>query len=480
MNSAFIPIFQGLKEKKDQDAFFNYVFFSFFLFLSCLSIFVFFEGAQLINDFFFILDEHPNLGEFKANTTALIKIIFPYIVFVSLMSVCHGVLNSFHKFKTTSLPPILFNVILILGIALMYLLVVSGRNSTSSAPGLELTTYLAGLILLAGIVNLVHGIYSLKKLGYTFRVVKSFKNLVARKEFKHFLQLMLPVLLSSGVYQLNALMMDPFALAISSGGVAILFYCSRLFELPLGIIGVSITTASLPRLASQRQQNKLEEMKGLVIRSMNLVFLLFIPVITIFFFYHEKIISLIFEWGNFTREQTKATAEVFFFYIFSLLPIPLYRIILNVFYAFNNTKLPFFAALISLIINLFFLIILTKIEMKITMIALAATISSYSFFIFLAVYLKRSLGLDWYPEMKSLLKKWLKIIIIPIIVVSFFKVLIDPLASVLEIKIAGFYYRKIFYLLEIAFFTFFFFFNYLIILLFFRERETITFFKLKK
>ncbi len=464
MNSAFIPIFNSLTSKAEKNDFLNFVFFSFLVILTLLTALVYFLGADLLSDFFFILDPKENSDFLKQRTSFLIKLLFPYIVFISLTSICHGALNSFHQFKVTAFAPIMFNVVIIVGVLFILVGIIANE---------DFTTLLAYFILLAGVVNLLHALFYLFKLRFRLRIPNFFQ----RKEFFAFYRLMLPVLLSSGIYQLNIFLIDPIAVSLSVGSVAILFYCNRLLELPLGIFGVSITTASMPTLARLFKRHDFLKMKHLILRSINLVFLLFVPVIVIFFHYHLEIISIIFEWGFFAEKQIQETSRVFYYYIFSLLPIPIYRILLNAFYAFQNAKVPLYATFFALIVNLSLALSLAYFIQQTYVIALASAITSYFLLFYLMFYLRKKLKLNFFHETMIFFFKWSGIVAIPWAISFSFKTLMQPFWTVLNQQATNFWVAKIIKLAELSVFSAFFVGLFGLSLLVFQEKETLILFK---
>ncbi len=467
MNSVFIPIFNTLKTQEERSSFFNFIFFSFFTFLTLLTFFIYFWGADLIVNFFFILNAGEDNERVKDHTSLLIKILFPYILLISLTSIGHGVLNSFQKFTATAWAPVLFNVVIIAGMGLVVLNIIPEKN---------ITVIISLFVLAGGGVNLALALFHLHNSGFKLTIFSSF----LKEKIGRFYQLLGPVMLSSGIYQLNVFLVDPIAVSLGVGSVAILFYCTRLVEMPLGIFGVSITTASLPILSKLMKSNQLLEMKKVTLRSLNLVFLLFIPVIIILFFYYPKIISLIFEWGSFKSNETALTSEVFFYYIFSLLAIPLYRILFNLFYALQDTKTPLKATFWSLIVNLTLILVLMIFQKTTSIIAIAFTITSYFLLFFLIFSFPRDLKFNFFQEILKLLMKWSKIIVFPLIIIFFLKKLLEPFWLVVFQNTTRFWSEKLFITIELTIFTSFFLFLYGISLIIIKEEETHRFFFQKK
>ena len=246
--------------------------------------------------------------------------------------------------------------------------------------------FLAISVLIGGTFQLF---IPLKKV---FHLQFSFKFSILSKHnphIKQFLKLLLPTFTSSSILQISTLIIDPIALSIEKGIVSILFYSNRLLELPIGIIGVSISTVNLPHLTQLAQKQNTQQLFSSLLKAIDLLLFLLIPILTTSLLFTQEIVSLVFQFGNFNQQDTIKTSNVFFIHILSLPAICLYRILYNLFFAHQNTKIPLQATILGVITSISLTITFTYFHPKVTSIALATTFSSYLITLFLIFKTKK-------------------------------------------------------------------------------------------
>jgi len=172
----------------------------------------------------------------------MLRITFPYILFVSLVAFAAGILNTYGRFATPSLAPVWLNVILI-GSALLV------------APRLEQPVLaLAGGVFVAGVVQVLYLLPSLRRIGLLPRPRWGFRDEGVRRIMK----LMLPGIFGSSVAQINLLLDTLIASFLVTGSVTWLYYSDRLVEFPLGVFAIALSTVILPSL-SRSHANASEE-----------------------------------------------------------------------------------------------------------------------------------------------------------------------------------------------------------------------------
>ena len=168
-----------------------------------------------------------------ALTTDMLRVTFPYALFIALTAMAGGVLNSYGRFAIPALTPALLNIALIAAALLL-------------APRFdEPIRALAWGVFAAGILQFLVQLGPLRRLGLLPRPRLDLRHSGLRRAFR----LMLPTLASSGVYQINLLVDTFMATLIAVGAVSWLYYSDRLLEFPLGVFGIAISTVILPTLA---------------------------------------------------------------------------------------------------------------------------------------------------------------------------------------------------------------------------------------
>jgi putative peptidoglycan lipid II flippase len=270
-------------------------------------------------------------------TVVLSQITFPYILFISLVSLLGGVLNSMGKFAGPAASPILLNLCMIA--AMLFL------NSSSATPAHALSYG----VFIAGIVQLGWLVFICMKSG-------AMPALVGPKmttQVRAMLLLMAPAALGSGVQQLN-LLIDVIIASHIPDAVSYLYYADRITELPIGMIGVAVGTVLLPMLSRQIKNGDREAANDSMNRALELVLLFGIPCTAALFAIAEPIIRVLYQHGAFTAENMVATKNALLAFSVGLPAFLAVKIFAPGFYANHDTKTPFKIAIACVLVNLFF------------------------------------------------------------------------------------------------------------------------------
>ncbi|MFH1127995.1 MAG: murein biosynthesis integral membrane protein MurJ [Candidatus Omnitrophota bacterium] len=312
-----------------------------------------------------------------AATIKLNRIIFPYILLISLAAYSTGLLNSLKHFSVPAFAPCLLNISIII-CALSF-----GEGITGLASG----------VLIGGILQLLIQIPVLYKKGFRLNLFKRFKHPAAGLIGK----LMLPRLLSSCIYQLNNFVdtiFGSFAFIVGEGGVAVLYFAYRLVQFPLGIFSNALTQAILPEFSVQALEKNHEQLKTTLSFGLRAIIFVMLPASLAFMLLAHPIIKTIFEGGKFDAYSTDMTARVLFFYSIGLTAYASTKILQACFFALKDTMTPTKISALALGLN----VVLNTVFMfplKISGIALATSISGIiSCFILLFVLAKRLAPLE--------------------------------------------------------------------------------------
>lgn len=173
-----------------------------------------------------------------ALTTDMLRIMFPYILLISLTAMAGGVLNTFHHFAVPAFTPVLLNIAIIVACLWPY------ATADGSVPPLAL----AWAVLFGGVAQLLIQIPFLWKLGMLVRPKWGWRHSGVRR----ILKLMIPTLFGSSVGQLTVLINTFLASMLATGSISWLYYSDRMVELPIALIGVALGTVILPRLSAMR------------------------------------------------------------------------------------------------------------------------------------------------------------------------------------------------------------------------------------
>lgn len=292
-------------------------------------------------------------------TVTLAQITFPYILFISLVSLLGGVLNAFGKFAAPAASPILLNLAMISG--MVFLTAVT----ETPAHALAFSVFIAGMLQLGWLAAICWRHDMLPPLLHP-RLSASVKSM---------LLLMAPAALGSGVQQLN-LLIDVVIASHIPGAVSYLYYADRITELPIGVIGVAVGTVLLPMLSKQIRSGDIAAARDSMNRALELVLLVGIPATAALLVIAEPIVRVLYQHGAFTAENRVATTHALLAFSLGLPAFLAVKIFAPGFYANHDTKTPFKIALVCVVVNLCFNLILMGPLRHVGM-ALATTIAGW-------------------------------------------------------------------------------------------------------
>lgn len=375
MMAAFIPVFtQEKKEKKKEElwSFANAFFYDLTLLLTVLTLLGILLAPILVKVFAFGYKGVPGK---EALTVLLTRIMFPYILLISLAALAMAILNSFHKFFIPSFAPVLFNAAVI-GVALLF-----ARQSR------EPSMVFAVGVVLGGALQLGIQIPFLWRKGMRFKFGLSFSHPAVRKVAK----LMIPGIFGAGIYQINTMVSRMIATSLEEGSAASLYYSSRIQELTLGLFSVALSVALLPTLSDMAAHLDIGGMKRTLNFSFRLIFLVTFPAMAGLAVLNKPIIQVLFQRGAFDEKSTVMSSWCLFYFAFGLPFISGVRILAPMFYSLKDTKTPVIAALFVMVIYIGLSLIL-MFPLRAGGIALALSLSSLLNFILLFVLLERKIG----------------------------------------------------------------------------------------
>ncbi len=309
-------------------------------------------------------------------TTLLTRIMFPYLLVISVAAFFQGILNGLKIFAPSGFTPILFNIIVI---AATYLL---SPFTTNPARAMAIG------VMAGGTVQAAFQLPFVLKGGWRVSLT-SLKKAFSNPGTKKVIALVGPTIIGMAAYQLNDVVSTSLAGHAGTGVVSSLQYSLRLQELILGIFAVSIGTVILPDMAGLAKRQQWEEFGAMLTQSVKIIALITIPITFFSLITGEHIIALVYKSKNFDQESVRLTLEAFIFHISGLFFIAANRIISPAFYAQGNTKSPATAGILGFAVNIALALILVK-PMAGGGIALALSLASLANTIFLLVFLART------------------------------------------------------------------------------------------
>ncbi|MGH8095045.1 MAG: murein biosynthesis integral membrane protein MurJ [Chthoniobacterales bacterium] len=285
--------------------------------------------------------------EKAALTILLTRIMFPFILLVSLAALVMGMLNAKDVFGIPALASSFFNLGSIIGgVALCYWLdpQPNWRHPHFGERGL---VGLAIGALLGGLLQLLVQFPSASRVGFRFKFDFDWRDPGVRT----ILALMLPATIAASAVQVNVAVNSGFASTLGNGPITWLNIAFRLMQLPLGIFGVAVATVTLPLVSRSAAMGNTREFRGALAHAMRLVMLLTIPSAIGLIILAEPIIALIYQHGRFTPEATVQTAAALRFYALGLAGYAGVKVLAPAFYALDKRHLPMIVSLISIAVN---------------------------------------------------------------------------------------------------------------------------------
>ncbi|MBV9617931.1 MAG: murein biosynthesis integral membrane protein MurJ [Verrucomicrobia bacterium] len=284
----------------------------------------------------------------KTETTILLtRIMWPFILLVSLAALVMGMLNAKNVFGPPAMASSYFNLGSIIGgVAIGYWL--DPHFGTRSLIGLSIGT------LIGGLWQLTAQFPCLRRVGYKYRADLHWRDQGVRTV----LALMGPAVIAASAVQVNVMVNAAFAARVTDsaghvidGPVSWLTIAFRLMQLPLGIFGVAVGTVTLPLVSRTAALGNMAGFRSALAHAIRLVTLLTIPAAVGLILLAEPIISVIYQHGRFTAEATRQTAAALQFYAIGLAAYSAIKVLAPAFYALDKRYLPMMVSILSIIIN---------------------------------------------------------------------------------------------------------------------------------
>jgi len=275
-------------------------------------------------------------GEKFDLTVSMLRITFPYILFISLVAMAAGILNTYGKFGAAAFTPVLLNLCLI-GAAI-------GLAPHFDQPVLAL----AWGVFLAGLVQLLFQLPFLARLGLMPRPSLARGHSGVSKVFR----LMLPGIFGVSVAQINVLVNTLLASFLVTGSVSWLYYSDRLMEFPLGVFGIALATVILPSLSQQHAKGDHGEFSRLLDWALRWVFLIGAPATAALVVLAGPLLATFFHFGAFGDHDVRMSAQALIAFSVGLLGFILVKVLAPGFYARQNTKTPVRIGMIAMAVNI--------------------------------------------------------------------------------------------------------------------------------
>jgi putative peptidoglycan lipid II flippase len=266
-------------------------------------------------------------------TVSMLRVTFPYIVFISLVSLAGGILNTWSRFAIPALTPSLLNLTFILG-------------ALFAAPYFEPPgMVLAWCVFAGGAAQLAFQVVALHRIGMLPRPRLEWND----EGVKRILRLMGPAILGVSVAQISLLINTIFASFLADGSVSWLYYADRLMEFPTALLGVALGTVLLPSLSKSFSSGDVDEYSRLLDWGLRLTLMLALPAAVALAVLSVPLVSTLFHYGAFSEKDVAMTCQALIAYAIGLLGLILVKVLAPGFYARQNVTTPMRIAIITLI-----------------------------------------------------------------------------------------------------------------------------------
>jgi putative peptidoglycan lipid II flippase len=282
-------------------------------------------------------------GKFEL-AVLLTRVIFPFLVLIALAAQAMGLLNACDRYGIPATASIFFNVgSVVVGVALARL--VTGSAIVCMAVG----------VLAGGVLQLLWQLPAIRREGFRYHPRIDLHD----PGVQRISALMVPAFIGNAALQINTIVSTNFASRLTdaaghviSGPVSWLGYAFRFLQLPLGVFGVAIASATLPRIARSAAVSELEEFRATLADSIAMALLFTIPSSVGLAILGESMIALIYEGGRFGASDTRQTAAALTCYSVGLAGYSLTKILAPAFYALDDARTPTIVSVASIVVNL--------------------------------------------------------------------------------------------------------------------------------
>ncbi len=268
----------------------------------------------------------------------MLRLTFPYLLFISLAALAGGILNTYHRFGVAAFSPVLLNVVMIVFAAFI--------APYYHRPGMAL----AAGVFAAGLVQLVFMFPFLRRIGMMPRPRWG----LANPGVKKIMSLMAPAVFGSSVAQVSILFDTLIASFLVTGSISWLYYADRLMEFPLGIFGIALATVILPNLSRQHASASKEQFSATLDWSIRFVILISAPASVGLVILAGPVLATIFYGGEFTAADVDMARLSLMAYGGGLIALTLVKVLAPGFFARQDTRTPVRVGLIALGFNMLF------------------------------------------------------------------------------------------------------------------------------
>ncbi len=377
-SASFIPIYseQLHQDRENASRLANTILTVVFIILTALVVI----GEVLVIGYYLLFEKRlgPRTG------LALCAIMLPYMVFICITALLAGILNVHKHFAAPAAAPIVLNIFIIAGILI--------TGTMLNIEPQRQVFFVAVVVLFAGVAQVGLQLVPLRATGIALRPAWQ----VHSESFKKIMLMMAPMIIAQTVTQLNTLADDIIATTfmnengypLSYSAVSYLYYSQRLYQFPLGVLGISLATAIFPVMSADAARKDYDALTETVSRGIRSAVFIAIPATAGIWLVARPLVSIIFEHGQFKSTDTPVVAFTLSFYALGLCGYFCQQIMTRAFFSLQDSKTPMKSAMFAVATNV--ILNLTLIWFMGTAgLALSTAICSYLQVIILTILLRK-------------------------------------------------------------------------------------------
>ena len=284
--------------------------------------------------------------ERRDEAVTMTRIMFPYIGFISLVSLSAGVLNTWKRFAVPAATPVLLNVSMIIAVWLL--------APAFERAGIPQIYSLAAGVMLGGVLQLGVQFPALRRIGHVPRIglgAGAVRTAWQHPGVRKVLRQMAPALVGVSVAQLSILINTQIASHQGVGAVSWLFYADRLMEFPSALLGVALGSVLIPQLSAAQARDDAASYSGMLDWGLRVALMLTLPCAAALVVFPEAMIATLFQHGQFTAADVVKTANALRGYGVGLVGIIGVKILAPGFYARQDMRTPVTIAVLVLVLT---------------------------------------------------------------------------------------------------------------------------------
>ncbi|MFD1697437.1 murein biosynthesis integral membrane protein MurJ [Roseibium aestuarii] len=296
-------------------------------------------------------------------TVLMSRIAFPYLIFMSILAFLSGILNTYDRFAAAALAPVMLNIVMSVVLAVVLFVGVP--------PSTQLGVILTVGVSVAGLVQLAVVLIDLKRAGLGVPILRPRMTPAVKK----LLALGVPGVVAGGVTQINVAVGQVIA-SMQDGANALLYYADRLYQLPLGVIGIAIGVVLLPSLTRQLRSGHTDQYQRSLNNALEFSLALTLPASVALAVVPDEIVSVLFQRGAFDDAATAGTSAALAAFAFGLPGFVLNKVFSPGYFAREDTRTPMIFAGVGMAVNVILSLALFS-SLQHVGIALATTLAGW-------------------------------------------------------------------------------------------------------